>query len=217
MGVGLLWHSCWLGVVGALLSGCSVRPEPHGHTELVCDKTARSVSTDEQTPIGKPGAVAASLQEEYHVGLSWWNSGSGESSNTEAMLQALPDPTQARLVEEQETVGLYDECDGKWLEFARMLKLSTQDGAFADTFQGTISTSEPPRLRFVGTLPVADHQGSYETPPPEYAVRRRYEVHTSLGPDPQGHLTLEGEDPDKGDSIIPVSGAVAEWPAASSE
>ncbi|MBM4361831.1 MAG: hypothetical protein FJ104_04060 [Deltaproteobacteria bacterium] len=202
-----------------------------GEKGIACDVVeTRALAPDEVTTHGTAEEMASRVSAAASLSLRWYGHGRGSGfQDTQVTLTAAPAVASARLVRRRQTdCPANAKCVGcpDLLEMNAVLAFETADGAFAETFSGTLSLEQAfGTMTFVATLPAGDLQGTYDASAilpnfrnAEYSVRVGWAPGDELQPDAgvsalTGGLFLSGDDADSDPSTVPTSAAIAEFPA----
>jgi hypothetical protein len=172
-----------------------------------CQKTMTSaVALDEVTPAGTAQELFESLTAPQTASLRWFShDGSGVHGDTTLTVSVVGEPGVASYVV---PVDENTSCSAR-LEVEGVLRFTTEDGAFDESFMGVAHRDPSGQSGFRGRLAVSAFAGTYDTD----TVAAHYRdpelmLNTSMSP-ASGNMFMSGDSSTPGAS--PVSAAIAEW------
>jgi hypothetical protein len=206
----LLWLTPWL-----LAAGCF-----GGDTGTEVDRaecgdrgSEEAVDQDTQTPHGSARMLArrATVENDLSVKYIRHQSGSSVNVTSPGRIRVLPDASTARQVAHHDRVDKERVCQPS-LEMNAVIELHSDDGAFAERFQGTLEADQS-GVVVHGRLSYDERAGSYQTDHHEGAKERVFQIRLWLRESSfdmqsalwSGNLTLEAPGVKGG-----VSAAIAE-------
>jgi hypothetical protein len=150
-----------------LLAGCLGGDTGTEGSRKACDRrlSETPVGPDTETPRGTAGALARRATLEHDVQLAYWSIQGGSSVRSESAgsIRVMPDASSARLVEHNDRVEKERACPPS-LEMAALIELRSEDGAFVESFLGTLEEGdEGGPVTAHGQRPYVQRGGNYQT------------------------------------------------------